>query len=376
MVSAWLGKIDNHFVNVTDPRTNRGHNYPFNELLLLALCAAICDCNHWTDVVAFGKAKLDWLRKFLPFENGIPSHDCLSDVFCRLDTVEFYAALESWTREMIQSLHDQTVAFDGKTLRGSHDAASGKSALHSISAWACGLRLCIGLKSTAEKSNEIPAVQQLIDTLDLKGATITADAMHCQRETANKIIAKEADYILIAKGNQSQLQAAIDQAITAALERQDRNVREDHQSEQNRGRTEERTVIVLPVPKEKVFLRWAGIKSIGMIYRHTVNGEHESEQQEYFISSRPAKVRDLAKRIRQHWSIENSQHNILDVTFGEDASRIRNGNGPEIISVFRRLALNILQQDTSLKLSLRAKRKVCAWDESAFEKLLAAFCEV
>lgn len=374
MVTAFVGKIYQHFEKVTDPRVNRGHNYSLLEMVFVALCGAICDCNTWTDVAEFGRCKLAWFRKFLPFQHGIPSHDTFTEVFSRLDTLEFYAALESWARELAVSLRGETVALDGKTLRGSGDAAQGQSALHSVSAWACGLRLCLGLKSVADKSNEIPAVQELIDLLDLQGAVVTADAMHCQTETTEKIIAKEADYVLMVKGNQETLQAELQDALVAACDTRHPRLRTQRWREKNRGRDEIRVVSALPVPQDvAVFQRWRGIQTIGWIYRsRTINGQEE-ESLEYFISSLPCQVRKLGRHLRSHWGIENSQHYVLDVIFTEDASRIRRGNGPEVSSVFRRLALNILQRDTSLKGSLRGKRKRCGWSEQAFEQLLASF---
>ena len=377
MAVKFVERIENHFEKVIDPRVNRGTNYPLIEMVFVALCGAICDCNAWTDVADFGEAKLAWFRKFLPFEKGIPSHDTFTEVFARLDTIEFYSALESWTREMASSVRGDTVEFDGKTLRGSFDATADKSALHSVSAWACGLKMCIALKSVAEKSNEIPAVQQLIDMLDLSGAVVTADAMHCQRETAEKIIAKEADFLLMVKGNQETLQAAVQEAMERAFEEDDPQLRRCQKSEPNRDRQETREVAALPVPKDlEVFRRWPGVKTIGGIYRCRETQGKWGESQEFFISSLPCRVRALSQHLRSHWSIENSQHHVLDVTFTEDSSRIRKGNGPEITSVFRRLALNILQRDTSLKGSIRRKRKRCGWDESVFEQLLAGFIGV
>lgn len=376
MSVAFVGKICEHFENVTDPRLNRGTNYPLVEMIFVALCGAICDCNSWIDVASFGRCKLAWLRRFLPFEKGIPSHDTFTELFARLDTLKFYAALESWAMDVAQSLKGETVAFDGKTLRGSFDKASNKSALHSVSAWACGLKMCIALTSVEDKSNEIPAVQQLIDMLDLAGAVVTADAMHCQRETVAKVIAKEADFVLMVKGNQESLQAELQQSIIQAFDEDNPAMRHCKTVEKNRNRRETREVTVMPVPKDSaVFARWAGVKTIGAIYRsRDINGTLE-ESQEYFIASLPCKVRAINKHLRSHWSTENSQHHVLDVTFTEDASRIRKGNGPEITSVFRRLALNILQRDTTLKASIRGKRKLCGWDEAAFEKLIAGFSE-
>jgi len=377
MSTAFVETITDHFEEVTDPRANRGLNYPLNEMVFVALCGAICDCNSWVDVSKFGHAKLAWFRKFLPFELGIPSHDTFSDVFSRLDSVQFYAALQSWTTSIAGSLNGRTVAFDGKTLRGSFDQASAKSALHSVSAWVCGLKLCLGLKSVDDKSNEIPAVQQLIDLLDLKGAIVTADAMHCQVETAAKIVDKEADYVLIAKGNQESLQSEIRETLAKAFAEQNPRLRQCSAKETNRDRKETRDVVVMPVPNNsKIFARWPEIKTIGAIHRSREVGGKLEEWQDCFISSLPCTVRKLRDILRSHWSIENSQHYILDVTFTEDSSRIRKGTGPEISSVFRRLALTILQQDTSIKGSLRGKRKICGWDESAFERLLAGFSDV
>lgn len=377
MVAAFVGQVYEHFEKITDPRINRGRNYPLLEMIFVALCGAICDCNAWTDVATFGKCKLGWFRKFFPFENGVPSHDTFSEVFARLETLEFYAALESWAREMAVSLRGETVALDGKTLRGSFDKGTGKSALHSVSAWACGLRMCLALKSVADKSNEIPAVQELIEMLDLQGAVVTADAMHCQTETAEKIVGKKADYVLMVKGNQETLHQELQDAMLAAFDEENPRMRTQRTCEKNRGRHETREVTVLPVPTDQpVFQRWAEIRTIGWIYRsREINGRLE-EAQEHFISSLPCKVRALGRHLRSHWSTENSQHHVLDVTFTEDASRIRRGNGPEVTSVFRRLALNILQRDTSLKGSIRGKRKLCGWDERSFESLLAGFSEI
>lgn len=374
MSTTFVCKIYEHFERVSDPRVNRGENYPLVEMIFVALCGTICGCNSWVDVAEFGECKLSWFRKFLPFERGVPSHDTFTETFARLDTIEFYAALESWTQSIATSWRGETVAFDGKTLRGSFDKASGRSPLHSVSAWACGLRMCIGLQSVEDKSNEIPAVQKLIEVLDLQGAIVTADAMHCQVETAERIIAKEADYVLMVKDNQAALRAAIQTEMLAAYEKDASRMRKHKKAETNRGRQETREVIALPVPDDSPLLaRWPGLQTIGGIYRcREVNGRVE-ESQEFLISSLPCKVREIAKHLRSHWSIENSQHHVLDVTFTEDASRIRKGNGPEISAVFRRLALTLLQRDTTLKASIRCKRKICGWDEAKFEQLIAGF---
>ena len=282
--------------------------------------------------------------------------------------------MQSWIAEITSSLAGETVAFDGKTLRGSFDTASGKSPLHSVSAWACGLRLCLGLNSVDDKSNEIPAVQELISMLDLQGAVVTADAMHCQKATVEAIVAKQADYLLFVKGNQPTLQQALHDAIGNAFDNENSRIRSMEKREVHRGRQETRGVSVMPIPKDStVFSNWQGLKTIGIIYRtREVNGKLQ-ESVHTFITSLPCRVRNIARRIREHWSTENQQHYILDVTFSEDASRIRKGTAPEISSAFRRLSLSILQKDTTMKDSIRGKRIRCGWDNSSLKKLIANF---
>lgn len=374
MAASFLDRTYKHFENVTDPRVNRGANHSLIEMIFLTLCATICGADSWADVERYGDAKLDWLRKFIPLAFGIPSHDTMGRVFSRLDSIQFYAALQSWTTEIAGCLRGQTVALDGKTLRGSFDSASSKSALHSVSAWACGLRLCLGLTSVDEKSNEIPAVRELLKVLELEGAVVTADAMHCQKETAQAVIDKHADYLLMVKGNQPTLQEELQEAILQALDEEHAELRRQQKTETSHGRKEYREVVVLPRPQNSaVFSQWAGLETIGMIYRSREIAGKLAESCETFITSLPCKVRDIAQRIRAHWSTENQQHHILDVTFSEDSSRIRQGTGPEISSVFRRLALSVLQQDTTLKDSIRGKRKRCGWDNVALEKLISCF---
>jgi predicted transposase YbfD/YdcC len=374
LTTSFLDQTYKHFEKITDPRINRGANHSLIEMIFLTLCATICGADSWADVERYGVAKLDWLRKFVPLPYGVPSHDTLGRVFARLDSIEFYAALQSWTNEIAGCLAGQTVAFDGKTLRGSFDQASAKSALHSVSAWACGLRLCLGLTSVDEKSNEIPAVKELLKLLDLEGAVVTADAMHCQKETAQAVIGKGADFLLMVKGNQPTLQEELHRAIAEAFDEDSTAIRRHHKTETNHGRKEYREVVVLPCPKKSlIFEQWESVETIGTIYRtREVKGKIE-ESSETFITSLPCKVREISKRIRDHWGTENQQHYVLDVTFSEDSSRIRKGTSPEISSVFRRLALSLLQQDTTLKDSIRGKRKRCGWDNGALERLISRF---
>ena len=373
MVNAFVTQTYKHFQFIEDPRVNRGANYPLMELIFVTLCAVICDADSWTDVERYGKAKQDWLRKFFPFASGIPSHDTLGRVFAKLDSVAFFSALQSLAADLGKAIKNQTVAIDGKTVRGSFDTSVNQAPLHMVTAWACGLRLCIGAKAVDDKSNEIPAVQALIEQLNLQGAVVTADAMHCQKETAQAIINKEADFILQVKGNQPSLENALNEAILDALEKNSKSKRVHRKTEENRGRTEYRETVVIPCPDHPIFQQWPEVKTIGMTYRtRKIDGKLQ-EASSTFITSLPCKVRTIATRVREHWQIENSQHYVLDVVFSEDSSRIRKGTAPEIASGFRRLALNILQKDTTIKDAIRGKRKRCGWDNSAIEKLLAGY---
>ncbi len=379
MASGPAAVVEAHFENLTDPRVNRGGNHNLIEMIFLALTATLCGAQGWADVERFANSKLAWFRRFTPLEHGVPSHDTFGRVFARLDTVEFLAAMHAWVDAFAQSLRGRGVAIDGKTLRGSFDRAAGKSALHSITAFACDLRICLRQMSVDGKSNEIPAVRELLKLMELDGATVTLDAMHCQVETAAAIRQAGADYILIVKGNQESLhQALLDRFIEYG--EVDYRVPGLHQHvavEKSHGRRERRVTYAIQAPADEPALaRWPSVRSIGMIYRRREAGEQTQDETQFFISSHPPKVRALSRFIRGHWGIENRQHWVLDVTFAEDASRIRKGAAPEIAAAFRRMALNILQRDTSIKENVRGKRLRAGWDEKVLNAIYAGFSAV
>ncbi len=294
-------------------------------MIFLALTATLCGAQGWADVERFAHSKREWFLQFVALENGVPSHDTFGRVFARLDTVEFLSAMHVWVDMFAASLRGQCVAIDGKTLRGSFDRAAGKSALHSITAFACDLRVCLRQMSVDDKSNEIPAVRELLKLMELGGATVTLDAMHCQIETAAAIQNAEADYILTVKGNQESLYKAL---LAWFIEYGETNyhvpgLRRHITVENSHGRKERREIYVMKAPADEPTLsRWPGVRSIGMIYRHRESGKKTHEETMFFITSHPPKVKMLSNFIRGHWGIENRQHWILDVTFSEDASRI------------------------------------------------------
>ena len=364
------------FENLTDPRIERTKRHVLLDMVTIALCAAICGADSWVDVEKFGLAKQEWFARFLQLPHGIPSHDTFGRVFARLDTSEFLLCLQNWLRSLHLSLKDQGVAIDGKTLRGSFDTASGKSALHVVSAWACGLRLSLGQVAVDGKSNEITAVPKLLELLELAGAVVTMDAMHCQKGTLAAIRAKGADYLVPVKDNQPKLYTLLLETFLdyGARNYQARELKQYRTMERNRGRDEERIVYAAPPPAElQGHAEWIDVASVVMVYRATQRGGKLHEETSYYLCSLPPKVKRIARYIRGHWGIENSLHWTLDVIFAEDRSRIRQGNGPEIASIFRKLALMILQQDTTSRGSLRGKRLQAGWNEDFLERLLCSF---
>lgn len=377
MARAGVVAIVSKFENLTDPRVERTKAHLLLDMVTVALCAAICGADSWVDVEKFGVAKEEWFSRFLKLPNGIPSHDTFGRVFARLDTQEFLLCMQNWLRSLHLSLKDQGVAIDGKTLRGSFDAASGKSALHVVSAWASGLRLSLGQVAVDGKSNEITAVPKLLELLELTGAVVTMDAMHCQKGTIAAIRAKGADYLIAVKDNQPKLHTLLHELFISYGE-QDYKVRglRCHKTvERNRGRDETRICYAIAAPDElRHHPEWIGVQSVVMIYRECQRQGKLTHEVSFFLTSLPPKVKRIASYIRGHWGIENTLHWTLDVIFAEDRSRIRTGNAPEIASIFRKLALMVLQRDTSSKGSLRGKRLQAGWNEDFLERILCGFC--
>jgi predicted transposase YbfD/YdcC len=347
-------------------------------MIFLALTGVLCGAQGWVDVERFANSKIDWFRQYLCLENGIPSHDTFGRVFSRLDTGEFLTAMHAWVDSFAGSLRGQGIAIDGKTLRGSFDRAADKTALHTITAFACDTRLCLRQMSVDEKSNEIPAVPVLLKLMELSGATVTLDAMHCQVETARAIIEAGADYILTVKKNQETLYTSLlDRFLVYAEANNEVKGLKRHKTvEKSHGRQERREYLVMEAPSDDATLaRWPGIRSIGMIYRCRESGDTTHEETMFFISSHAPQVKLLSRHIRGHWGIENRQHWVLDVTFSEDASRIRKGTAPEISAAFRRMALNILQRDTTQKDSIRGKRLRAGWDHKVLDAIYTGFSD-
>ena len=328
MSHALLDSITEHFAELDDPRrqtANRRHE--FIDILTIALCAVIDGANHRTTVVTFAQAKEPWFRRFLRLPNGIPSHDTFSDVFAKIDPDTFETGFVAWVTALAGSLPGApVVAVDGKTLRRSHDRANGAEATHIVSAYANAASLVLGQVSTDDKSNEITAIPTLLDMLALDGALVTIDAMGCQTAIADKIVERGADYLLAVKDNQPSLSSAIGDAfLDFDTERFGQCV---EQSNTGHGRLERRRCWVCTDPEviEPLSHTWKGLKSLVVIEsERTVVGGRTTREQHRYISSRAASAEFFLSARREHWSVENGLHWVLDVAFREDESRVREG---------------------------------------------------
>jgi predicted transposase YbfD/YdcC len=353
---------------VADPRVNRNRRHKLVDILVIALCGFLAGCEGWVDVELFGISKRKWLEKFLELPNGIPSHDTFGRVFALLDPQQLARVLRQFVQTVVGSLHGEAVAIDGKTLAGSGESTTGKKALHLVSAWATQHGVSLGQVATADHSNEITAIPVLLQLLDVRGATVTIDAMGCQKAIARQVRDQGADYVLAVKGNQKNLAEAVQfQLGRSKVPRSKLRTRE-----KNHGREEQRTYTAMAAPLA-VSCHWPDAQSIVRVCRESTEQGKKTKEVRDFISSLPPKVERLASLIRGHWGIENRLHWSLDVTFNEDQSRIRQGHAAENAGLLRRLALSILKQDTRYSDSLRCKRLRAAWETNALEHFLATF---
>jgi len=369
------GKLDflAHFAALADPRQSVKVLYRLDEVLLLTLCAVLCGADGWVSVALFGKQKLAFLRRFLPFADGTPSHDQLGLVFGALDAEGFQSCFVAWTRSLARAV-EGVVAIDGKTARRSFDRAGGKGAVHMISAWSSAQRLVLGARAVAEKSNEITAIPELLDLLAIKGAIVTIDAMGCQKKIADKIIDRGADYVLGLKGNQGTLRDDVELLFAEQMASGFRDIAVAKASsvDGDHGRIESREVFAT---EDIAWLRerhdWKRLRSIVMVVSRRQTAKGEERERRFYISSLPADAAKLAAAIRAHWGVENSLHWVLDVQFRDDDCRIRKKNAPANFSAVKRAALNALRRAPG-KDSLKSKRLIAGWDEDYLAKTLAA----
>jgi predicted transposase YbfD/YdcC len=366
--------ITEYFAELEDPRVNRTKKHPLDNVVVIALCAVICGADTWVDIELFGESKREWFAQFLDLSNGIPSHDTFGRVFARLDAEQFQSCFINWVQAVCEVLNGQVVAFDGKTVRGSHNRGIGKKAIHMVSAWATESELVLGQTKVEEKSNEITALPALIDLLELSGCIVTIDAMGCQKEIARKIVEQGADYVLALKSNQGKLYADA-KTLFEDAEAIDFVDCDYHRTVgKNHGRIEMRKCWATADPEYLAALykpeQWAGLQTVAMVQTERRIGDKHQTETRYYISSLPGNAQRILQAVRCHWHIENRLHWVLDVTFNEDDCRIRTDNAPQNMAVLRHMALNLLKQEQSTKRSLRGKRLKAGWDEKYLAKVL------
>lgn len=362
-----------HFASLPDPRVDRTKLHNLLDILVITLCAVISGAEGWGDIAQYGRSKHDWLKTFLTLPNGIPTDDTFSRVFARLDPEAFARCFALWTQSIKKKTGGQVVSIDGKSLRHSFDTATGKAAIQMVSAWANESRLVLAQQKVDTKSNEITAIPRLLELLDLAGCIVTIDAMGTQKEIASQIIAKKADYVLALKGNQGHAHEDVAHFFQTGLQNGfgDIGVHTYQTNDYDHGRTVIRRYWqVDQIDWLLATDEWTGLVSIGMMQtERTINGK-TSHETHYYLSSLKANIKRFAHAVRAHWGIENNLHWQLDISFDEDSSRIRKDQAPENMAIVRHIALNLLQQDKTLKRGIKAKRLQAAWDNDYLVTIL------
>lgn len=364
-----------HFKVLNDPRTNN-HNkrHSLTDILVLTILAVICGAESWVEVEEFGESKFIWLKTFLELPNGIPSHDTIGDLFARLDPQELQNSFLAWISSLVQITDGEIVAIDGKTLRGSYDTEKNRGPIHMVSAWANQNKVVLGQVKTHEKSNEITAIPELLKMLDIKGCTVTIDAMGCQKKIAEKIIEKEANYVLALKGNQGIPHMVVQTFFENALESSFKGISHDFYEETNgdHGRIEVRKYFITSdlswLYDRKL---WAGLSSVGMVQSTRIVGKKTTVENRFYLTSLCCDAKKFGHAVRSHWGIENSLHWCLDVGFHEDDCRVRKGNAAENFGIIRHIALNLLKKETKSKIGIQAKRKKSGWSHQYLLKVLS-----
>ncbi len=366
--------IQHHFCSLKDPRRRSRKRHRLLDIIVIALCATLAGCKNYPQMVTFARARRDWFGRFLELPNGIPSHDTFERVFNRIDPRAFERCFRDWVAALARRLNLKIkhIAIDGKTLRGS--AGKSTKALHIVSAWAAEYHLSLGQIATEEKSNEITAIPQLLDLLDLHGAIVSIDAMGCQKEIAAKIIDRGGHYALTVKDNQPTLREDIERAIEKAVAEDEKKL--DHYTTQERGhgRTETRHYVVLSdlegiSQKEE----WEKVSVVGMCVRERQEGDKDpSLEVSYFIGSRKMSAKKYGAVLRNHWGIENNLHWQLDVNFGEDGNRVQKRHGAENVAMLRRQALMMLKKHPAEQ-TIVGKQMTAMMDTAFLEEVIHTY---
>ncbi len=371
-----LDSVVKHFESLPDPRDTRNRRHLLVDVIVIAVCGAIVGCEGPTAIERWAKAKKDWLEQFLELPNGIPSRDCLRRVLLALKPQLFQECFQCWIAESLTSDSGdshRTIAIDGKTMRRSHDRANGLGPLHLVSAWASEQGISLGQIATAEKSNEITAIPELIDQIDIQGAVVTIDAMGCQKAIAKKIVGGGGDFVLAVKDNQPTLHQTLQEFFDLLLADPKSVSHRYHQThDTGHGRTDDRYYYLAPLPDGFACQnQWPSVKAIGMAVRIMEKSDGtKTKDVRYFIVSRYLSGKRFAQSVRGHWAIENSLHWVLDVTFNEDQSRTRERSLANNLSWLRRFGISLLKQHPS-KHSIKGKSQIAGWNNDFLMQVLA-----
>jgi len=368
--------FNEYFSHIGDPREAHKIEHSLKEVLFMTVLAVIAGADDFNEIAKYCRMKEKWLSAFLELQGGIPSHGTFNRVLCMIGPNQFQQSFIDWIaggRTGCDSNDDETgkdvISIDGKAVRRSRDTNNGKKAIHMVSAFSSKFGLVLGQEKCYEKSNEITAIPALLTMLFVKGTIITIDAMGCQKKIAEKITKKEADYILAIKGNQPNLHKEVIDMFEKIKTPEFAHYKHQEETEigKDHGRIETRECATI---KNLDWLfdihQWAGVKSIAKItatIHHQASGK-ETVEQRYYISSLSGNAALINRAVRKHWHVENKLHWVLDVVFKEDYSRVRTGNGAENLTTIRKIALNTIKRDKSVKTSIKNKRKMCGWNEN------------
>ena len=364
-----------HFATLTDPRCPHAPNsrHLLMDILVLAVCAVISGAEGWEDIEEYAKSQAEWFADLLDLPHGIPGHDTFRRVLSRLDPEEFTQCFISWTNALNAASGGDMVSIDGKTLRHSFDQATSTAAIHMVSAWASANRLVLGQLKVEEKSNEMTAIPQLLHLLDVTGAVVTIDAMGCQKEIAKTITEQGADYVLALKENHPTLSEAVTLFLNDARDTGFADLEHAYHEtvDGDHGRIETRRYwITSDIEWLGAKASWSNLHSVGMVEARREVGETVQIDTRYFLTSLPAQGVRFAQAVRQRWGTENPLHWVLDVSFDEDACRIRKDKGAQIFAVLRHIALNLLRREPHHKRGIKARRKRAGWDRDYLLQVL------
>ncbi len=378
MINSPISSIEDHFGSLPDPRrVDCRTPHKLLDIIVIAICAVICGADSWVAVAAYGNAKHKWLSGFLELPKGIPSHDTFGRVFSAIDAEKFEECFINWIRSAIEVTQGEVIAVDGKQLRRSYDTQNNKAAIHLVSAWACHQGVALGQVKVADKSNEIPAIPELLEILEVSGCIVTTDAMGCQTNIAQTIVDSNADYVLALKANQGQLHEDVKLLFDGISTEEIKGIHTNSNQtvDGSHGRIETRKVEVIADPGVISSLRGTeNFVNLNSVIKVTAWREIDQEttcKTRYYISSLPGDATELLEATRRHWRIENSCHWVLDVAFREDASRVRTRNAAENLAIVRRIALNLLKAEKTTKLGVANKRLKAAWDDKYLTTILS-----